>query len=187
MSKTIVHGLYMSLIELLIAHKNAVEVAGILHRDVSLVNLFLTYTTQSNHMEFVQKMSGLSANAQVELCERIGNVKQQGVLGDWGYTVPMTEHSTGTASPDVAADPPTLSIKMPSQTADKSTNCVLAIPVFSNNVQPALTLVPELMKDHDIVLAMGPQASAESDPRHTIDTSPLYCMVRSTFFLYEVT
>lgn len=66
----------MSLIELVIAHKNVVEVAGILHCDVSLVNLFLAYTTQSNHTEFVQKMSSLSTNAQVELCERIGNVKQ---------------------------------------------------------------------------------------------------------------
>jgi len=168
-----------------------VEVAGILHRNVSLVNLFLTCTKQrSNHANFVQKMSGLFVNAQVELCERIGNVKQRGVLGDWGYAVPMTDHSTATCSsttsPD-AADPPTQPITMPSQMADKSTNCVPVVPVFSDNAQPTLTLVSELTKADDIVLAMGPQADAESDPHHTIDTSPLYCTVRSTFHAREVT
>ena len=102
----------------------------------------------------------------------------------------MTDHSTATclstASPD-ATDPPTQPITMLSQMADKSTNCVPVVPVFSDNAQPTLTLVSELTKDGEIVLAMGPQADAESDPRHTIDTSPLYHTVRATFHACEVT
>jgi len=102
----------------------------------------------------------------------------------------MTDHSTttclSTTSPD-AANPPTQPITMPSQMVDKSTNCVPVIPVFSDNAQPTLTLVSELTKDDDIVLTMGPQADAESDPCHTIDTSPLYHMVHLTFHAREVT
>ena len=136
----------------------------------------------------MKKLSNLSVNAQAVLCERIGNVKRQGVLGDWGYAVLMTERSTATCSdatsPD-AADPPAPSL-VPSQVADKCINCVPVIPVFSNNAQPTLISVPELTKNHDIILAMGPLANVESDLRHTIDTSPLYRTVRSIFLVREI-
>jgi len=51
-------------------------------------------TQRSNHLEFMQRMPGLSAAEQAALCTRIVNVKRQGVLTDWGYAVPTTEHIT---------------------------------------------------------------------------------------------
>ncbi|KAI6030143.1 hypothetical protein EDC04DRAFT_2605545 [Pisolithus marmoratus] len=112
--------------------------------------------------------------AQVELCRRIAKLKQRGMLGDWGYTVPMTKHSSttdlGADQFSDAGDPPTSPIEMVSQTA----NCIYVVPVSLQNAEPHLVSVPDLTSDHDIVMAMGPQFEMESDLRHTIDMSPLY-------------
>ncbi|KAI5986992.1 hypothetical protein EDC04DRAFT_2614943 [Pisolithus marmoratus] len=70
-----------------------------------------------------------------------------------------------------AGDPPTSPIEMVSQTA----NCIYMVPLSSQNADPRLVSIPDLTSDHDIVMAMGPQFKMESDLRHTIDMSPLYC------------
>jgi len=62
----------------------------------------------------------------------------------------------------------------------ESTNYVPIVPVGSRNAQARLVPISELTKDDDIVLSMSP-AKAEDDPHHTIDSSPLYCTVRSVF------
>jgi hypothetical protein len=159
--------------EPLIAHKNAFEIAHVLHRDISLYNLFLCKAPdRDKHVDLVKNMSGLSADAQAMLCDRIGNVKRRGLLGDWGYGVPTTGDSSPTrpGTPDGA----------PSQTADKSTNSVPVVPVLSKNAEPKYTLVSNLTKDDDVTLAMGFEADPENDIRCTNDTSPLYRTVRST-------
>lgn len=160
---------FSNLIELLVAHKNAVEIARILHRDISLFNLLLACVTQrSNHLEFIQKMSSLCAADQIALCARIASVKRRGVLADWGYAVPMAEPTTITDSATL-----TSTIEQPSQAEHESTNFVPVVPVSSKDAPTSLSLVTNLTKRDNIVLAMGP-ASVENDPRHTIDTSPLH-------------
>ncbi|KAI6000082.1 hypothetical protein EDD15DRAFT_2362646 [Pisolithus albus] len=161
--------LLVAFLDYVVAHKNAVEVAHILHRDISLFNLFLASVTQrSDHKSFVERMTGLSTEAQVELCGRIAKLKQRGVLGDWGYAVPTSEHSS-TANSDAdhssdASDPPTSPIEMVSQTASKTIT----------NAVPRLVSISDLTRDDDIVVAMGPQSETESDLCETIDSCPLY-------------
>ena len=70
-----------------LAHKNALEVAGVLHRDVSPSNLFFgkarNRTDHSIHMEH------LPDEDRERLCTEIRNLKWRGILGDWGYAVPV--------------------------------------------------------------------------------------------------
>ncbi|KAL4069013.1 hypothetical protein J3A83DRAFT_4188935 [Scleroderma citrinum] len=133
-----------------------------------LLVAFIDYVVDDNHLEFIQKISGLSAAEKAALCTRIVNVKQQGVLADWGYAVPMTEPTTIT---DLVTT--TSLIEQPSQVQYKSSNFVPIMPVNSKGTLTSLSLVSDLTKEDDIALAMGP-ASTGSDPQHTIDTSPLY-------------
>ena len=111
-SKIIIYG-FTVLIELLIAHKRAFENAGILHHDISLVNLFLTFTThRSDHQEFIQKISGRSRHEQDALCTKISHLKQRGLLGNWGYAVLgakciTTATDSGTDQLPDGAHPPT--------------------------------------------------------------------------------
>ncbi|KAI5985786.1 hypothetical protein EDD15DRAFT_2373882 [Pisolithus albus] len=171
--------LLVAFLDYVVAHKNAVEVTHILHHDISLFNLFLASMTQrSDHKSFVERITGLSTEAQVELCRRIAKLKRWGVLGDWGYTVPTSEHSS-TANLDAdhssdAGDPPTSPIEMVSQTASKTINCVYIVPVSLQNAEPRLVSISDLTRDDDIVMAMGPQSKMESDLCETIDSCPLY-------------
>ncbi|KAI6041979.1 hypothetical protein EDC04DRAFT_2892493 [Pisolithus marmoratus] len=143
-----------------------------------LFNLFLASATQrSDHKEFMEKVPSLSMEAQVELCKRIAKLKWQGVLGDWGYAVPIIRHTT-TANPTEVADtasPPTPPVKMLSPTANKTANCVYIVPASLQNAEPHLIPISDLSRDHNIVLAMGSQSEIESDLHQTIDMSPLYC------------
>ncbi|KAI5990602.1 hypothetical protein EDD15DRAFT_2369663 [Pisolithus albus] len=158
--------LLVAFLDYIVAHKNAVEIARVLHCDISLFNLLLASVTQrSDHSEFVQRMSSLSAADQTALCTRIASVKRRGVLADWGYAVPMAEPTTITGS--VTPTPP---VEQPTQAEYESSNSVPVVPVNSKDV---LRLVSDLTKEDNIVLAMGP-ASVENDLRHTIDTSPLH-------------
>jgi len=69
----------------------------------------------------------------------------------------------------------------------KSSNFVPIVPVNLKSGTPtSLSLVSDLTKEDDIVLAMGP-GSADNAPRHTIDTSPLYRMVHFTFLVHQTT
>ncbi|KAI6035751.1 hypothetical protein EDC04DRAFT_2604841 [Pisolithus marmoratus] len=118
-------------------------------------------TQKHDHKEFMEKQK----------------LKWWGILGDWGYAVPIIRHTT-TANPAEVADtagPPTPPIKMPSPTANETANCVYVMPMSLQNVEPHLTPVSDLSRDHNIVLAMGSQSEIESNLCQTIDMSPLYC------------
>ncbi|KAI5997072.1 hypothetical protein EDD15DRAFT_2364534 [Pisolithus albus] len=170
--------LLVAFLDYVVAHKNAVEVAHILHRDISLFNLFLADVTRRNDHKESMEMAGLPEEAWVELCERIAKLRRRGVLGDWGYAVPMAEHTatrSDAAQFSDATDPPTSPIEVPSQTTDEPVNCVYVVPVSSESAEPRLISVADLTGDHNIVLSMGPQSETKGDSRETIDMSPLHC------------
>ncbi|KAI6010586.1 hypothetical protein EDC04DRAFT_2610107 [Pisolithus marmoratus] len=150
--------LLIAFLDYVVAHKNAVKVAQILHHDISLFNFFLASVTQRNdHKEFMEKVPSLSAEAQVELCKRIAKLKQQGILGDWGYAVPIIRHTTTANSAEVSdtASSPTLPIKMLSPTANETTNCVYIMPMSSQNAEPHLISISDLSRGHNVALAMA--------------------------------
>lgn len=190
-SKIIIYG-FTVLIELLIAHKRAFENAGILHHDISLVNLFLTFAThRSDHWEFIQKISGRSRHEQDALCTKISHLKQHRLLGDWGYAVLgakciTTATDSGTDQLPDGAHPPTLPVEIPAEfdhLAEPS-NCVPVVPVHSMNAITSLTPISDLTKEDNIVLNMGPGMG--NDPCDTIDTSPLYCTVSPSFLVHHI-
>ncbi|KAG9309134.1 hypothetical protein JVU11DRAFT_10841 [Chiua virens] len=171
--------LLVSFLDYIATHKNALEVAGILHRDVSLANLFLAFARgRTDHSVFMKHLSG---EDKEHLCERIRSLERRGVLGDWGYAVPVTSPSSPSPAttsgpsippPDAIPSPddlPTLPIEPVKTEFD---NCVPARKVGSDE-KPTLVSVSDLTADHDIVLLMGAD-NPEDDPRQTIDLCPLY-------------
>ena len=167
----------------MIAHKDALEIARILHCDVSLGNLFLTRAAQrSNHQSLVEKHSNLPKHEKVVLCTRIGSLKWRGVLGDWGYADPRTECTSATASmtaesPDSSAS----SIELPSEMTELVDSFDVPVaPVNSMNAQTRLTPVSDLTKEDNIVLAMG----SETDPHQEVDP-PLYRTVRPMVLVHQ--
>lgn len=142
-------------------------------------------------------MQKLSKAQQELLCTRISTLKRRGLLVDWGYVAPIpntfchlcsassdpetVQPSTGTSSNLSPHDPPTLPIEMSiheKENVVESNDWVPIVPVLESErtSTPSLVLVPKLTNKEDIVLLMG-SADPENDPRHAIDTSPLYCMV----------
>lgn len=103
-------------------------------------------------------MSTLSATDQAALCTRIASVKRRGVLADWGYAVPMAEPTTLTSSENLISP-----IEQASQAEHESSNFVPVVPVTTKDTPTSLSLVSDLTKEDNIVLAMGP-ASVENDP-----------------------
>ena len=147
----------------------------------SLVTLLLASDVECprNHLEFTQDLLMIKKE---HLLSRIANLKQWGVVANWGYAVPIIECSI---TPDLAhitsAHPPTSPVEVPLQMEElESTNYVPIMPVGSRNAQAHLVPISELTKDDNIVLSMSP-AKAEDDPHHMIDSSPLYRTVHSVF------
>ena len=169
----------------MIAHKDAVEVAHILHRDLSLPNLILAPPQgRSNHAKF---MHHLPISTREVLCARIEGLGRRGVLADWGYAVPTTEclstsGLTTSDSPEPPAcelspcNPPTSPIEIPPEIGDldncESSNYVCTARVGSNDGSTQLTLASELTEDDDIIVPMG--SAAENDSHPTINSSPLH-------------
>ena len=69
----------------ILAHKDAHKIAHILHCDISLVNLLLTWQTegQSCHETWMMHLLPL----QRDSLKKIKNLQWRGVLADWGYAV----------------------------------------------------------------------------------------------------
>ncbi|KAI6011055.1 hypothetical protein EDC04DRAFT_2905735 [Pisolithus marmoratus] len=61
--------LLVAFLDYVIAHKSAVEVAHILHCDISLFNLFLAPVPQRSDHKVFMEMASLPAEAQFELCK----------------------------------------------------------------------------------------------------------------------
>ena len=82
-----------------IAHLDAVEIARILHRDTSLMNLLLSRKThfRSNHHRFMGKLTTEQSEC---LCQKIDKLTRRGLLANWGYAVPTTPPSPSPAIND---------------------------------------------------------------------------------------
>jgi hypothetical protein len=156
-------------------HKNALEITGILHRDISPTNLFLAFA--KGRTDHKIHMDDLPDDVQARLCHRIKHLEQRGVLGDWGYATPKMALPTPIASD--SSDSEVLSLLSgDSSPGDIPTSPVAAascepvmeydnrVPirkVRSNDV-PKLLSVSSLTNEHDIVLLMGGD-NPDEDPR----------------------
>ena len=189
--------------DLELAHFDALKAAGILHRNISLMNLILAlrYGPRSNHSRFMDK---LHTEKRDTLCRKIDGLGRQGVLVDWGYTVPVpslsdpvaaedsehqltarnVEHVVSRPSPitesvgSSLSDPfiiATSPIK-PTDFLDGSADCVPVVDIGSPNSAPRLKLVSKLRASDEIVLPMGAD-KPDDDSCHTLDANPLHHMV----------
>ena len=131
-------------------------------------------------------MQNLSDEARESLCQKIRNLKRRGVLGDWGYAVPVAAPSATTPSDTSNVDmpcsdgPPTSLINDPEPSVQYD-NRVPAWKIDSHDT-PTLVPVVDLTANDDIVLLTGTD-NPDDNPRKTIDLSPLYQTVNSTIFI----
>lgn len=160
----------------ILAHKNALQVAGVFHRDISPTNLFLTLAkTRTDHSNL---MNHLSDEARQYLCRNIQDLQWRGILGDWGYAGPVALSSTTTASEFDTSDDDVLHPVCPSTSPIEAKsvvgydNLVPARRVGSHGA-PSLVSVSNLAADDDITLLMGTD-DLDDDSRQTIDLCPLY-------------
>ncbi|KAG6371483.1 hypothetical protein JVT61DRAFT_9518 [Boletus reticuloceps] len=175
--------LLVAFLDCIITHKDAVNLARILHRDISLVNLLLATTKaehRTTHEKYIQYY--ISGQAQVDLCKRISCLTRRGVLADWGYATPITPTTVSADSPSTPSsegDPPTLpteigplASQMPIGAWVEAETPIDLVPVRQID---GVTMVSasQLTDEHDIVLLMGTD-DPKKDLRHTIDSSPLY-------------
>ena len=152
----------------IIVHKHALEDAGVLHHDVSPTNLFLAHA--KGRTDHGVHMNELLDEIWERLCQRIHNLPQQGVLGDWGYAnakarSPASTPSKPSPSPRFKAPhpdgPPTLLVD--AESPMEYDNHVLVQKVGSDDA-PTLLSVSKLTNEHDIVLLMGTD-DPNKDPR----------------------
>ena len=127
----------------LAAHRDALQVAHVLHRDISLFNLLLVLVMQSNlGVDFVDQ--ALQEPECIRIQEKIYKLSRHGLLGDWGYGIPMGDvhHSSG----------PTPGIRVAGQTK-----------VLGRK---------DLCDTHSIVIPVADQPLPE-DASESVDASPL--------------
>ena len=85
--------------------------ARILHRDVSLFNLLFTVLNNKKLLDdILQNLPGAQSESHMALQDLIDKWRpRQGLLGDWGYGVPTTDHpdlSMSDVSPPTTDDTP---------------------------------------------------------------------------------
>ena len=127
----------------LAAHRDALQVAHVLHRDISLFNLLLVLAMQSDlGVDFVDR--ALQEPECTRIQEKIHKLSRRGLLGDWGYGIPMGDvhHSSG----------PTPGIRVAGQTK-----------VLGRK---------DLHDTHSIVIPVADQPLPE-DASESVDASPL--------------
>ncbi|KAG9315338.1 hypothetical protein JVU11DRAFT_4481 [Chiua virens] len=162
--------LLVAFLDCIIAHKNTVQLAQVLHCDISLVNLLLAIVThakkQRAHKQYLQCY--LSTKTQLQLQQRIDTLSQQGILVDWGYTVPVPVPATPTPPTDDTNDPSTPHSESVPLTSPIDVDPLCIGTKEKTKSQP----ISELMGDPNIVLLMGTD-DPEEDSRHMINSCPL--------------
>ncbi|KAF8838470.1 hypothetical protein BDN67DRAFT_1013052 [Paxillus ammoniavirescens] len=180
--------LLVAFLDYIVAHKYALQMAGVLHQDISLINLLLALckTKRTNYQMFTDL---LKAEAWKHLRNKLDRLTRQGILVDWGYAVPVSLDTTAGPPDEVV---PVMPEPAAAMAADKCVPCgPLETPTDSlaSNQEPdncvpvkkigsaseAIRVVPvlELAVDDEIVLLMG-NSNPENDLCHTIDSSPLH-------------
>jgi len=73
---------------ILAVHKDTIDKANILHRDISLLNLLLIGLDDDSSFDFVIH-SHLSPETHQSLLHKLQRISHWGLLADWGYAVPL--------------------------------------------------------------------------------------------------
>ncbi|KAI9569834.1 hypothetical protein HD554DRAFT_2037832 [Boletus coccyginus] len=157
------------------AHRDTLKKAGILHHDISLFNLLLVRSAESEeHLEF---LDGLPKGTRDLLRQKIEKfVSHRGLLGDWGYAVPInattSQPATGLPTPDLDSNPFANDTLLTS--SKYSEDVVPAAKVSRNGQEHTIryTSVSHLGWDHNIKLHMAGDPLDFAWP--TVDTNPLY-------------
>jgi hypothetical protein len=133
-------------------------------------------------------MDHLSDEAQQCLRHRIQNLQWRGILGNWGYAVPVTFSSVTTAS-DMSSDDVLPSDGLPTSPieAESVIKCNNLVPTRKIGSQdaPSLVAILDLTANDDITLLMGAD-NPDDDSCQTIDLCPLYWTVSSIDFVQVV-
>ena len=154
---------------------------NILHRNISLLNLLAIQNGSDCCLDF---LGALSPEIRECLLPKLRTMAYRGLLGDWGYAVPLAEAHFNTGSEPIAdpssphpLSPPTSPISVPN---DLDFQCNNFIPVrampsldeFESQV-PGLEYIAikSLEDNHNISLTVGRESSHD---RPSIDTNPLY-------------
>ncbi|KAI6026899.1 hypothetical protein PISMIDRAFT_109164 [Pisolithus microcarpus 441] len=174
--------LLITFIDYVLTHKDAIDKAKVLHRDISLLNLLLVHWSPSiNDDRCLDFLIDLPPETCKCLQDKIRGLPYQGLLVDWGYAMPLDvpasdpEHIPK-ASPSTPPHnaPPTSPISLPGNLAlgDDSVPIQISDPdeIKGCIVHIALT---ELKDDHEIALSMGRDTSPDQ-LQLLIDTNPLY-------------
>ncbi|KAF9227896.1 hypothetical protein BS17DRAFT_813772 [Gyrodon lividus] len=180
--------LLVAFLDYIVAHKYALQTAGVLHRDISLINLLLAFrkTKRTNYQMFKDL---LKAEAWKRLRDKLDCLTRQGILADWGYAVPVSLDTATGPTNKVVPDMPEPAAAMatdkyapysPPQTPtdslagdQESDNCVSVKKIGSASEAIQVVPVSELAMDDEIVLLMG-TSNPENDLRHMINSSPLH-------------
>ncbi|KAF8547632.1 hypothetical protein OG21DRAFT_1490051 [Imleria badia] len=160
--------LLVAFLDYIVAHKDAREmdareIARILHRDISLVNLLLAWRMKGRSCHKTW-MTNLSLDQRNLLKERINELQWCGVLADWGYVVLLPA-----TADEVGPDMPLTSVL--SQNAS-SENQVLVTNRESAGAVPVPTPISQLTWEDEIVVLSAKEW--DKDKCNTIDLNPLH-------------
>ncbi|KAI6000007.1 hypothetical protein EDD15DRAFT_2362544 [Pisolithus albus] len=155
--------LLVGLIDCLKAHFDAFEIAGVLHRDISLFNLLLFVLVNGDEcrIDFLQS-NVLDDTECTQLEEKIkAQVTRRSLLADWGYAVPALKCGTD-ASPG----------ESPCSGLNRSPNLYVRSPGDSE----MKTKLQNLLEGKDSIVIPMVGESIPNDANTPIDASPLHRM-----------
>ena len=117
----------------LVAHRNALRKVGILYCDISLFNLFLVVAMQSTlSVDFVDHVLDESRRTRVQ--EKIQRLSHRGLLGNWGYTVPIHSDSFSDKASPMLVTPPLLHVIDPTMQMEP-------VPIFLDHLHGTHSIV----------------------------------------------
>ncbi|KAF8124294.1 hypothetical protein EV363DRAFT_1299830 [Boletus edulis] len=170
----------VGLIDCICAHRDALKDACVLHRDISLFNLLLVAAMQSDlGVDFVDHVLHGSERARIR--EKIQKLSRRGLLGDWGYAIPVPNNSSPDSQPQApsATAIPTgsnSSSDMQSQVPHHSTPVLHVMDQTKHSV-----VSPDnLLGTHDIVIPVADE-DLPNDTSLAIDKSALQRTLQGTW------
>ncbi|KAF9228180.1 hypothetical protein BS17DRAFT_850230 [Gyrodon lividus] len=97
--------LLVAFLDYIVAHKYALQMAGVLHQDISLIDVLLAFRKikQTNYQMFKDL---LEAEAWKRLRNKLDCLTRQGILADWGYAVPVSLDTAAGPTNEVVPDMP---------------------------------------------------------------------------------
>ncbi|KIJ67422.1 hypothetical protein HYDPIDRAFT_25878 [Hydnomerulius pinastri MD-312] len=150
------------------AHRDAVEKASVLHRDISLLNLLLVGWDNVNMDRRSDFLNHLPTGTRELLRSKLKNLPHRGLLADWGCAVPIAGLSAHSSPFSVT----------------ETVNCE-AVPVRRSSAGAPgpgdagtdtleYIALSELKHDDEIMLLMGRDSPPADHSQPSIDTNPLH-------------